>query len=1361
MNKNFNNTFSYKLIYVFGIPDKLHEGLLKIGEATVQDFDDKTLLKDNSEMLIAAAIDRIDNYTKTAGIRYELFYTTLAITNNGMAFKDNDVHNVLERSGIAQPKYDLNGATEWYKCDLETAKKAINAVKEGKKSLSPGDISYLKTPIIFRPEQKDAIERTIKVFKKGIVEKENQAHMLWNAKMRFGKTLSALEVTKKMQFDKTLIITHRPVVKKSWFDDFDKIFYDQKNYIYGSREKGETLENLIILSKNQKKIIYFESIQYSRLAESVGGRLKKNDNLFKLDWDFIIIDEAHEGTQTLLGNEVIQSLIESTYKTKALYLSGTPFNLIGLESRQSFKNEEVFTWDYVDEQTRKRDWVIEHFGDSNPYESLPKMNIYTYDLASIIPKNKYQDIEDTAFNFKEFFKVWTGNEEIDKLKKDSNLKVGTFIHDKDVKRFLDLLIEKGEHNYPFSTNLYRENFRHTLWMLPGVKEAKAMSQILKAHNIFQHFTVVNVAGDGDEEVKKDDALRLVLNAISDKPEETRTITLSCGRLTTGVTVPAWSAVLMLSGSSSTSPSSYLQTIFRVQTPATIEGRIKTNCFVFDFAPDRTLKMVAEAGKLSTQKGATNDDRKKMEDFLNFCPVIGIHGSEMKPYDTENMMIQLKRAYIDRVARNGFDDRNLYNDNLLELTELEIAKFQDLKKILKSTNTARTLNDILINNQGLDGQVREEPDEKTKRHLTKEEKAQQEERRKKQRERSSAIAILRGIAIRIPLLVYGAEIGLSQKIDVNNFTQLIDDKSWIEFMPKGVTKKMFGEFSKYFDNEIFVEAGLKIRRQAKAADELGPLERVQAIADLFATFKNPDRETVLTPWRAVNMHLGECIGGANFYEDNYEKIIRINDNTSARWVDKNGVTNNIFTTDSQILEINSKTGLYPLYCAISIYQKVKIKGQIQNVNNLWRDILENNIFAICRTKMAKAITERTLRGFRDKNESKTNVFVIEDIAERMSQQYHENYKYLVNQITNGKTWEKGANVMKFNAVVGNPPYQSDAKQQIYTDFYLLARELGDVVSLIFPVGWQEPKTANNLSKLNNLEIKGDKQIVFIDNRQNVFPGISGAEWTNFILWKKGHDNKLEGNQKVYINGKKEQIIKLLIEKSEVEKPLEIIELANKVTSFKSFYSMIELVSSLKPYGLRTDFFDNPSKYNLPAPSERKSHKNDLKIYGLKNRRQVELYIPFNYPLPKLTKSLKKYKVFVGKAWGNWSDNYLGGSYSDVIVGLPNELCTENFLEVGPFDNVDDAHSMAKYLLTSFLRGLLFMNKYSQDNSKEKFLAVPLQQFKEKWWKGSISSIDENLFIKYGLNGKIIDYLKINIQSKSEDNIIFKTKSSNGK
>lgn len=1356
MNNSFQDTFSYKLIYVFGINSKSHEGLLKIGEATISGISSFHLINDNSEELNKAAKLRIDDYTKTAGINYELFYTTLAITNDNKPFRDNDVHAVLKRSNIIQPKQKLNGALEWFKTDLSTVKKAINAVKQGKTSLHPSEVTKGKTPIIFRPEQKEAISKTIKQFSVRGKEKNANAHMLWNAKMRFGKTLSALEVVKQMNFSKTLIITHRPVVKHGWFEDFDKIFYDNRQFTFGSKTFGSNLEKLIDLSKKDNiKYVYFASIQDLRGSSLVGGKYDKNNELFQTKWDFIIIDEAHEGTQTSLGNEVIQTLIESTNKTKTLYLSGTPFNLLSAESKQTFKEDEVYTWDYVMEQRAKLDWVEKYFGDSNPYESLPKMNIFTYDLGKIITDSKYQDIEDTAFNFKEFFRVWTGDAELDKANPNDKVEVGSFVYERDIVKFLDLLVESGEHNYPFSSQEYRDNFRHTLWMIPGVKEARALSRLMRNHRVFQHFDIVNVAGDGDEEVRSDDAYNMVMTAISEKPEETRTITLSCGRLTTGVSIPAWSAVFMLSGSSSTSASSYLQTIFRVQTPATIGSKTKTNCYVFDFAPDRTLKMVAEAGNLSVKTGAINDNKMQMGEFLNFCPVIAISGSEMRAYSTDNMLVQLKRALVDRVAKNGFDDRHLYNDRLLQLTDVEVQKFQELKRILKASKATKTEGDILINDQGVDAELREAiKKEQSKKELTEEEKARLEERRRKLRERSSAIAILRGIAIRIPLMVYGADIDINQKIDVDNFPKLIDEKSWEEFMPKGVTKEKFSEFSKYFDNEIFVEAGLKIRRQAKAADELPPLERVEAIANIFATFKNPDRETVLTPWRAVNMHMGETLGGANFYDEKYENMLKIDLNSSTRWIDKKDIVKNTFNIESKVLEINSKSGLYPLYAAVSIYQDVKYKGRIKNIKTLWQDILRDNIFVICRTEMAAAITRRTLKGFKNDSEFKTNIIVLEDIVNQMTTQYKNNYSELISLIKSNKTWQRGEGIMKFNAVVGNPPYQSEAKQQIYTDFYLLSRELGEVVSLIFPTGWQEPKTANNLSKLNNEAIKKDKQIVFIDNRQNVFPGITGAEWTNFILWKKGYDNELDGAQLIFTNGNNEEEIVLPIKKTDIEKPIEIVNLAKIIKKDKNFESMTKIVSSLKPYGLRTDFLNNPSKYGLPMYNINKKYDTDIKIYGLLDRRQSQVYISNDYPLPNRTDSLNSYKVFVGKAWGNWSDNYLGGAYSDIIVGSPLEICTENFLEIGNFSEKNTALKMAKYLMTRFTRALLFLNKFSQDNSKDKFKSIPIQDFTEKWWSESIDEIEENLFNKYNVPENIRTFIRKNVQRKTEENIINK-------
>ena len=236
----FESSLKSKLIYVFAINDERHKDCLKIGETTI-DEDDGSNLFNNTEALQAAAHKRIRQYTKTAGIAYQLLHTEISIfVRSGMimTFNDKQVHKVLERSGIKRKEFEgVKGADEWYCCDLETVKKAITAVKNGETSLHPSDITQGQTPIIFRPEQQEAINKTRKRFKKG-----NQ--MLWNAKMRFGKTLSALQVVKEEEFVRTLILTHRPVVDKGWFEDFGKIFYDCPHYHYGSRNQGELFGKL-------------------------------------------------------------------------------------------------------------------------------------------------------------------------------------------------------------------------------------------------------------------------------------------------------------------------------------------------------------------------------------------------------------------------------------------------------------------------------------------------------------------------------------------------------------------------------------------------------------------------------------------------------------------------------------------------------------------------------------------------------------------------------------------------------------------------------------------------------------------------------------------------------------------------------------------------------------------------------------------------------------------------------------------------------------------------------------------------------------------------------------------------------------
>ena len=517
----FKSTFEYKLIYIFRINDEQHKGLLKIGDATVHTDKSAAELFPNCKELNKAAKDRINEYTKTASIEYELLYTELAIkniSNGGMpkAFRDRAVHNVLLRSGVKRHEFKIeNAGKEWFKTDLETVKKAIVAVKEGRSSLNPDDVTEDESPIVFRPEQAKAIKDTITQFKKG-------DRMLWNAKMRFGKTLSALQVAKQMEFTKTLIFTHRPVVSDGWYDDFKKIFRGT-DYVFGSKTVGEPIEKLV---DGTKPYVYFCSIQDLRGSSAVGGKFDKNEFIFLIDWDYIVVDEAHEGTQTSLGQKVLEAVLEgssSSKKPKLLELSGTPFNLL-----DSFKEGEIYTWDYIMEQRAKRDWPLNHFGDSNPYEELPKLEIFTYNLDKSIPG--YIDVADGAFNFREFFRTWTGDINKDYKTMPIDAYIGDFVHRNDVLAFLNLLTKTNTgNNYPFATEEYRSYYRHTLWMVPGVKEAKALSKMLQSHPVFGSgmFNIVNVAGEGDEEQDSRDALQAVRNAIGTDPDDHYSITISC------------------------------------------------------------------------------------------------------------------------------------------------------------------------------------------------------------------------------------------------------------------------------------------------------------------------------------------------------------------------------------------------------------------------------------------------------------------------------------------------------------------------------------------------------------------------------------------------------------------------------------------------------------------------------------------------------------------------------------------------------------------------------------------------------------------------------------------------------------------
>lgn len=1295
-----------KLIYVFRIADEAHRDCVKIGEAT---FDDGNItLPPNSTALNKAARARIDQYTKTAGIAYELLHTEVAIfVRDGRigSVNDKEVHEVLLRSGIQRKTFDnVNGANEWFCCDLATARLAIAAAKEGRKALQGSEITVGQSPIEFRPEQREAIDKTLRQFRKG-------KQMLWNAKMRFGKTLSALEVVKEHGgFKRVLILTHRPVVDAGWFEDFQKIFYASDLYAYGSKNKGDSFSSLERRCRaGECRYIYFASMQDLRGSELVGGNFDKNNDIFSTLWDLIIVDEAHEGTKTELGMAVMAALTGPRHaatlpehETKVLRLSGTPFNLL-----DDFKEDEIYTWDYVMEQRAKAEWDLLHPGDPNPYACLPRLNIYTYDLGRLM--GDFAD-EDIAFNFREFFRTDAA---------------GDFVHAEHVAKFLDLLSRTDEDSmYPFANRRYRDIFRHTLWMLPGVKAAKALSAMLRNHPVFGYFDIVNVAGDGDEEEESDEALRMVEKAIGPDPDATRTITLSCGRLTTGVSVKAWTGVLMLSGNYNTAAASYMQTIFRVQTPATINGRVKEDCYVFDFAPDRTLKVLAETAKISTKAGKqSGSDRLQLGEFLNFCPIIAIEGSRMRQFDVEHMLQQLKRVYVERVVQNGFEDGYLYNDELLKLTDVDIREFDELKGIIGQTPAMGKTRDIVINDQGLSNEEyaeKERLEKKKKRELTDEEKARLEELKKKRKVKEDAISILRGISIRMPLLIYGADItDEDRELTIDNFTSLVDPQSWEEFMPRGVTKQRFNAFKKYYDPDIFTAAAKRIRQMARAADRLTIEERIERIASIFATFRNPDKETVLTPWRVVNMHMADSLGGYTFFNDDFSDTIE-----EPRYVDHGTVTADVFDADSRLLEINSKSGLYPLYLAYNIY-RTRLRRAMFSPENLeehqalWDAVVAENIFVICKTPMAKSITRRTLLGFRS---GRTNMWAPEDLINKIKNQPELFIKKVGDLV--------GKNV-KIKAIVGNPPYQevkentSDAP--VYHLFMDVAFKLSKLVSVITPARFifNAGKTPAewNRERLNDPHFKivryaADSTTIFpnVDIKGGVAISMRNADVNYGAIVAYTAFPELNGILSK-VKAKGENSI------SEIIYPQNKFDLKQLASIHPELIA--RLGSNGKERRLTTSIFAITELFHTEKETE-----NDIRILGLVNNKREWRWIDSQFIEDH--PNTKKWKVILPKSNGSGA---IGEVLSTPLVGEPLVGVTQSFITFGAFSAESYATNVLKYLKTKFARTLLGILKVTQDNSKETWTHVPMQDFtsgSDIDWSVSVEEIDRQLYDKYELS-----------------------------
>ncbi len=1513
-----------RLLYVLSINDRKHQGLLKIGEV----FVDNDIADSHSSQELGKAVRAVlDARPYMQGVAYHIEYVECTTYDQDKCYKADDVYRTLRAMDIPSKtlgkyKDPTTGQTEdadiWFACTIFDIHDIISKIKQGK-GAGHGAIK-------FRPEQEKAIHDTVEYFQKEFKDPNKGKHYLWNAKMRFGKTLSGLEVAKRCGYRSTLIITHRPVVDKGWHDDFAKIFrtpealadYHAKGLepAYGRRmmddndSQGDfyTLTNEVDAGK--KILVFFVSMQYLRLSQFVGGKERNFDPLkraiMEYDWDFVMVDEAHEGIDAAAGVRVMNKLKKEN--TRILSLSGTPFNLL-----DKYEESEIYTWDYVMEQRAKLFWDEHHYGDPNPYADLPRMQILTFTLPKMLRDQAIENNE--VFKFHEFFRVYTEEDKLQLQKLIDNepnvikkaeyqaelakVKIDKFVHEKAINRFLDKLVEESDTSlYPFSTDDFREHFRHTFWLLPGVKEAAALEQLLRKHEVFSEmFHIINAAGDGNIEDKNGSALADVLdnirgNAKKNITKKDYTITLSCGKLTTGVSVPEWTAVLCMKGSENTPAANYMQTIFRVQTHAVLKGRQKSDCYVFDFAPDRALTAVAETAKMAvyaqTEKGKKQMKltQKKEEEhlaaFIKLCPVLSMDEGEMgKHFSAGQIFEKLSNVYIERAVRSGYADNSLYNpDQLMNLSPEQEKALGDVHDLLGSMPNAWKPEKININKNGLGDAEAEQikyiyylsssevlpprpsmsaefddnaqpktedegwdevmcaPSElfpylfvshsqllngewcsftnpvlwkkwenKEKDDKTDEAKKKRDEENKEKRARMS---VLRGVAIRIPLLVYGAEIKdeAGEEITIDNFAseEIVDQASWEEFMPKGFTKETFNILKDCFDRSIFTGAAKRIRQMVKEADNLNTEDRIAKIATIFSYFHNPDKETVLTPWRVVNMHMSDTVGGWCFFNEEFDAPyteenkygenvnsarpvgVTVDDNNQPHFT--NEVTKDIFGDyNSRILEINSKTGLYPLYMAYSLfkgakepnYRNVKLTGergtsqnaeqyyhQAGNDLEIWKDVLQDNIFVVCRTKMAVSITKRTLAGFRKDIRMNIRCYehdvpvtdlvsagVLKAADEHVTKEgktyFHNDHESLEcdminvlrakpelfqNDIVRGKDFwhvynsipkseNEDINNMKFKAIVGNPPYQvmdggnSASALPVYQDFVNTAKKLPHkYVSMIMPARWYAGGRGLDSFREEMLNDKSIKALFDFSDSRLCFPTVNIAGGVCYFLQEQSYQGicsvvNIDSTHKIADD-------RALNEYDVFVRSNYAIHILRKIALLEE-EKLTNSVLSSNPFGFRT------YARGESLPFEGCVTLITSEGQGYVKRSEIE----------RNTNAVDCYNVIMTRAMSGGNKPSSTGSYQVIPatkrVILPGEICAETYICIGLFKDFNSANNLSKYLSTKFVRFLMLQALTSIMISQSSFQFVPLQDFSRPW-------TDADLYAKYKLTEDEISYIE---------------------
>lgn len=662
------------MIYAYTTPEiARHDGWIKIGY-TEQEVE-----------------KRLDQQTKTADVEYHEEWRGKAEFDDGSGetFTDHDFHRHLLYRNVERKEN-----TEWFHILPRPAWYEFNDFRERK------DVLIKEQSVTFeytlRKEQEEAVSKTL-----DYMYSHQGGEFLWNAKPRFGKTLAVYDLVKRMKAQKVLVLTNRPSVGTSWYSDYTK--FARKNMLFVTRSASlqDRLLYTYVCSDDSVQLEYtpyleFESLQDLKGSVYFGGKYEKFKKLSETEWDLLVIDEAHEGVDTF-KTEVALDHINRKF---TLHLSGTPFRAL---ASNKFAEDAIFNWTYADEQKAKEKWYQdnEDYTEQNPYANLPQMNLFTYQMSEMIQDVIKKGIEingeteEYAFDLNEFFAVSDNDKR--------------FVHEVAVNKFLDALTTQTK--YPFSTPELRDELKHTVWLLDRVESVRALAKKLQNHDVFKDYEIISVAGDGSI-YEEDDVIRDAFTRVRKGIENnSKTITLTVQQLTTGVTIPEWTGVLMLSNVESSSL--YMQTAFRVQNPCLFHEGSKTyrkeRSYIFDFNPARTLiiyEQIANDLSPNTSNGKGNSEERKenIKTLLNFFPVIG--------EDSDGEMVELDATQVLSIPRK------IKSTEVVNRGFLSNFLFQNISKIFSAPSViVDILNKLPEADEGKTGKKDIEVDEDTKEELS--------------------------------------------------------------------------------------------------------------------------------------------------------------------------------------------------------------------------------------------------------------------------------------------------------------------------------------------------------------------------------------------------------------------------------------------------------------------------------------------------------------------------------------------------------------------------------------------------------------------------------------------------------------------